>query len=261
MGNFIINRALLAFLFLLFVSPVKTQTDLAPQASRSATAAKSGKSAGNGEAERITRERRASALSLLVSLTSDAGKFSDLVLRARTHARIADTFWESDAEQGRALFRRAWEAAEIADREGQQQGGAGGSYTVPTNSREEVLRLAARRDRALGEEFLGRLKEQKQEDAAEAQARLNVGLFKISDEAARQRLNLARQLLDSGDLERAIQFADSALRSVNIETIDFLSSLREKNPTAADQRYTVLLTKAPADLQSDTDSEIGRAHV
>src|SRR5215216_7601953 len=73
------------------------------------------------EAERIRKERQAQARSLLVSLASDARSFRDQTLRARSLARIADALWEIDVEQGRTLFRKAWEAAEIATRESNQR--------------------------------------------------------------------------------------------------------------------------------------------
>ncbi len=252
MSDVTINRGLIAFLFLLFVISVKTQTTLLPQASGSATT-KTDNSARNGEAERLTRERRASALSLLISLASDAGKFSDYVLRARTQARIADTLWESDAEQGRALFRRAWDAAEIADKES-GRGAVSSAASSSSRSREEVLRLAARDDYLLGEEFLGKLNEAKKSDAAEASRRTKSGPFYTPDEGTRQRLSLARRLLDSGDTQRAIRYADPALGFVSIEVVDFLSSVREKNQAAADQRYAVMLLNAQANVQSDIDT-------
>ena len=62
-------------------------------------------------------EQKALALSLLVSLATDARSFPDQTLRARTLARIADALWEPDPDQSRTLFRRAWDAATVADQE------------------------------------------------------------------------------------------------------------------------------------------------
>src|SRR4051794_2338717 len=67
------------------------------------------------------KERRARARSLLVALASDARTFHDQTLRARSLARIADALWKVDAEQGRLMFRKAWEAAEVADQESDQK--------------------------------------------------------------------------------------------------------------------------------------------
>lgn len=223
-------------------------------------AAAESKATRDAEAARILKERRANAQSLLISLAADAVKFSDQTLRARTQARIADALWDSDAERARTLFRNAWDAAEVADREGQQRLNeqirqasekTGGSYavTTPPEVRREVLRLAARHDRALGEEFLEKFKQQKEQEATDARNRSN-----RADESVSQRLGLARQLLEAGDKERALQFADPVLGAINIDTVDFLSYLRESDPTAADQRYTGMLTSAVANPQSDANT-------
>jgi hypothetical protein len=221
------------------------------------------KAAKDAEAERIFKERRAQVQSLLISLAADAGSYNDQTLRARTQARIADALWEVDAERGRTLFRKAWDAAEIADKESkerqqqdirQQQSKSGGyAITAPPNIRAEVLRLAARRDRALGEELLGKLREQKAEEVADT-ARNERGNPFGGDDAVRQRLTLARQLLSTDDVERALQFADPALIAVTMDTIDFLCYLRDKNPTAADERYARFLRMAEADFQSDANT-------
>ena len=65
------------------------------------------------EAE-AARERRANAMFLLTGLADEAAKFADLRLRARVRARVADVVWASDRESATALFRRAWESAQLA---------------------------------------------------------------------------------------------------------------------------------------------------
>ena len=219
------------------------------------------KSAKDAEAERILKERRENAQSLLINLAADAGRFSDQTLRARTQARIADVLWSADPEAARTLFRKAWESAEMVDQEGQrklqediaQQKAKNGGHvavTGPPNIRGEVLRLAARRDRALGEELLGKLKTEKQQEANDLGDLRNRQFD--APEAASQRLTLARQLLDT-DVERALQFADPVI-GMTRDAIDFLSYLREKDAGAADQRYAVLLQSAAANLQSDANT-------
>src|SRR5690242_12699578 len=131
------------------------------------------KSVAAAETEEV-KERRARARGLLVALSSDARTFHDQTLRARSLARIADALWKVDSDQGRLLFRKAWDAAEIADQDSDkklqeeiaaQKSRTGGGYAInlPPNVRREVLRLAARHDRALGEEFLEKLRLQKLE--------------------------------------------------------------------------------------------------
>ena len=108
------------------------------------------KAAPTSDAEQQLKIRRAQARSLLISLSTDARMFKDQTLRARSLARIADALWQADVEQGRLMFRKAWEAAEVADQESdrklqqemeQQQARNGGSFAVslPPNLRREVL--------------------------------------------------------------------------------------------------------------------------
>ena len=218
-------------------------------------------SAAPTDAELELKERRARARSLLISLSSDARTFHDQTLRARSLARIADALWKVDAEQGRLMFRKAWEAAEVADQESdkklqeeiaQQKSRTGGSYaySTPPNIRREVLRLAARHDRALSEEFFEKLKLQKIEAATSATKPNPHNL----SEALSQRLDVARELMRAGELERALQFADPALTQVTMESMNFLSYLREKNPAAADARYSALLASSANNLQADANT-------
>ena len=208
-------------------------------------------------------QQKALAISLLVSLANDARNYPDQKLRARTLSRIADALWEPDPEQGRALFRKAWDAADVGDQESarrleeerkSQQGNnpnAPFALVQPADLRAEVLRLAAKRDRALGEELLDKLKEAKNQEAADATSPARTS--PDTPAGVKQRLRLANQLLDS-DLERALQFADPALGSITMEGVNFLSFLRDKNPTAADQRFARLLRIADKDVKSDANT-------
>jgi len=207
-------------------------------------------------------QQRALATSLLISLSNDAGSFSDQKLRARTLARIADGLWHADPDQSRALFLKAWDAAGVADQESgrvfkedmrrQSSAGRGAVGSLPPDLRAEVLRLAAKRDRALGEELLEKLKRDKTQEANEPvdPARRKVpGL----SEAMSQRLRLALQLLQA-DVPRALEFADPALVSASMEGLSFLASLREKDAAASDQRYLRMLSVAMADAQADANT-------
>ena len=51
-----------------------------------------------------------------------------------------------------------------------------------------------------------------------------------------------------------MQFADPALIRATTGTIQFLVALREKNATAADQRFAALLAIADADPTSDANT-------
>ena len=257
-------RPLLAIVCLLgFSSFLAAQRNDSTKTAPAKDLSANSKSEKDPEAERIRRERRANAQSMLVALAADAGRFNDQTLRARTLARIADALWDADPERARALFRKAWESAEIIDQEGQrklqeeikQQQAKGGNFAVsgPPNIRGEVLRLAARRDRTLGEELLGKLKADKEREATETADKARSNQFD-SPESLAQRLSLARQLLNTDDVERAIQFAAPALGSITRDGLDFLSYLREKDAAAADQRYAGMLARAASDLSSDANT-------
>src|SRR4030095_13663131 len=98
--------------------------------------------------------------------------------RARIQARAADILWDSDPERARELFRRAWDAADAADNEAARQRAedikrmqAAGEPVVlrgGINLRNEVLRIVAKRDYKLCEEFLKVFDEAKAKENEEA---------------------------------------------------------------------------------------------
>lgn len=219
-------------------------------------------------ADPLAETNRTTAIALITSLADEARGFKDETLRARVQARAANALWETDAEKSRALFRRAWDAADSADRESQRrteeekqrQRQAGGPmvWTSGPDLRGEVLRLAARRDRELGEEFLARLDEarkQQERDAATAKPDGLKATASMSDGSSQsERLSLARQLLDAGEAERARQFAEPALQSVTDGSMRFLVALRQSAPEDADKFYMALLARAAADPASDANT-------
>jgi tetratricopeptide (TPR) repeat protein len=219
----------------------------------------------NEEADAEAAQQRTVAISLVTSLADEARSFKDQTRRARVQARAADVLWDTDPDRARELFRRAWEAAEIVDGESAKKRAEemkrlereGGPVVVRggPDLRSEVLRLVARRDRKLGEEFLKALDEAAEKTRTEAAAdqRRNQG----SRIGASQRLQLARRLVEDGEVERALEFATPALDSVNQDSIFFLSALREKNAQLADAAYTTLLARAARDPNSDANTVSG----
>ena len=217
------------------------------------------------EADAEAAQQRTVAISLVTTLADDARSFKDQTRRARVQARAADVLWDSDPERARELFRRAWEAAEIVDAEAAKKRAEemkrleseGGPVVVRggPDLRSEVLRLVAKRDRKLGEEFLKALDEAaaKARTEAEADQRRNSG----TRVGASQRLQLARRLVEDGEIERALEFATPALDSVNVDSIYFLSALREKNAQLADTAFTSLLARAARDPNSDANTVSG----
>ena len=263
--------SLLVILSLFLLAPAITAQDTAsktiaqPEVAAGPVATPAAKNKETSAAAKARIEKKkALGVSLLVSLANDARNYQDQKLRARTLSRIADALWEPDPEQGRALFRKAWDAADAADqdtarklneeRQRQQANNPDGPIALGggPDLRSEVLRLAAKRDRALGEELLDKLKEARKQEVTDATTTAQTNALDTPS-AIRKRLRLAGQLLES-DVERSLQFADPALGTVTMEGVDFLSFLRDKNPVAADQRYSRLLAIAEGDFKSDANT-------
>src|SRR5215510_3018152 len=220
----------------------------------------------NPEEDADAAQQRTIAISLVSTLADEARSFKDQTRRARVQARAADVLWDSDPERARELFKRAWEAAEIVDaetakkraedlRRQENQGGPGVIRGGPS-LRSEVLRLVAKRDRKLGEEFLKALDEAAEKERSEAATdqRLNNSGMRVG---ASQRLQLARRLVEDGEIQRALEFAGPALDTVNIDSIFFLSALREKNAQLADPAYNMLLARVARDPNSDANTVSG----
>lgn len=217
------------------------------------------------EADPMAEVRRASAVTLVSSLAEEARTYRDSALAARFQARAADALWDTEPERARTLFRRAWDAAESADREAksltEDERRARGGQTPSV--RREVVGLAAKHDRALGEEFLAKMDEsRKSEDSSPLPpstpaAQTPTGQRFNPDEppaVMAQRLSLAQQLLEDGDTERAVQFAGPALYPVNTFGMAFLNSLRERDKATADRLFGSLLAQSATDSSADANS-------
>lgn len=218
------------------------------------------------EADADAAQRRAVAISLVTTLADEARAFKDQTRRARVQARAGDVLWDTDPDRARELFRRAWEAAEIVDTESakhraeelKRMEGGGGPIVIRggPDLRSEVLRLVAKRDRKLGEEFLKALDEaaEKEREDAAADLRRNSPVGQLG---ASKRLQLARRLVEDGEVERALEFAGPALDRVSLDSIFFLSSLREKNAKLADAAFATLLARVARDPLSDANTVSG----
>lgn len=253
-------------LSLLLTQAVFSQTQAQKTKPTTKTVSAKEKSEAKLEAERVRKEQQAQARSLLVSLASDARSFRDQTLRARSLARIADALWDIDAEEGRTLFRKAWEAAEVAYRENNERlnirngvvslkpeevnATTFSAIAATPDLRKEVLRIVAPRDRTLSEEFLEKLKESQSESKSE---NTSSDLWGLPD-ALQQRLSLAENLLRMGHADRALQLADPVLSNVTISTLDFLTLLREKDAAAADQRYATMLASTANNMSADANT-------
>ncbi|HEV2800883.1 MAG TPA: hypothetical protein VGW12_10325 [Pyrinomonadaceae bacterium] len=277
-------RSAAAFCVLSLVQPAlvaHAQTPSNTQTKKPATASAT-KTRATRAADPAAAAERANAVALVNALADESRGFRDQTLRARVQMQAADALWDTDKERARTLFRRAWDSAEAADAETMRQSDPNARRALfarqnTTNMRGEVLRLAAKRDRALGEEFLARMDESRKRETSElsnASANLPTGAGgtsaapssgggkdkqqqptrrdpeQLSPEAAR-RLRLGMQFLEDNDVERALQFADPVLNSVNPSSVEFLVLLRERNPQEGDRRFAALLSSVVASPDSD----------
>ncbi len=242
----------------------------APQDKQPRQTSDKSKTTKTKEPDPLAVERHNVAVSLLTSLADDARSFRDQKLRARVLARAGDALWSTEPDRSRELFRRAWDAAEIGDAEAarlaaedarrQQQQTGVVVRRSGRDMRSEVLRMVAKRDSKLSEEFLKKL-----EDAAEREAKdaaTDANFKRAGDQwsapaAKAKRLALARALIQDGDVERAMQYAGPVLDQVNKDTMGFLSVLRQKNPQAADGAFASLLARAGQDPLSDANTVAG----
>jgi hypothetical protein len=255
-----------ALFVLMLISLVSAQTPPAPTSTPKSTGAPGkNRSSARKETDPVLAARRSVAISLLTSLADEARGYRDETLRARVQAQIADVLWEQEPERARALFRRAWEAAEavegsaVANEEPSRPGRFSKRPMARprTNLRLEILRLVARRDRALSEELLARLTVAKSEEAERVSSSSGLNNKtepELSQAAINARIRIASQFLESDDIEHALEFADPALVQVNMGAIRFLVDLREKNAAAADQRFATLLARIAADPSSDANT-------
>lgn len=222
------------------------------------------------DANATEAQRRLFATSTVISLATDARSYKDLELRTRVLARAADVLWEADNATARTLFMRAWDAAEAADAEDPKIDTKRLPKDVPAafiiglikmsgnDLRLDVLSLASRRDRKLGEQFLAKLKSENTREAGDAKntARSKSDVFSGS-EASQKRLMAASKLLAAGEVTAAKEFAAPALTEVNARSIGFLSELRAKDAATADRIFAELLTRTDADPMADANTISG----
>ena len=234
-----------------------------PQKTTSAPATEKPKPKAN-ETSLTETELPSFAVSLVISLATEARSYSDVALRPRVLARAADVLWDADNVNARALFKRAWEEAEKGDAE---------EVTIKTKDnppamvtalrkmsgrdlRFEVLSVMAKRDSALSEEYFAKLKSENDSSKKETKTTApNDGWF--VSEAVSKRLQVASALLKEGQTDKALEFATPVLTHVSVHTIGFISELRKKNPAAADSVFFTLLNRTEADPASDANTVSG----
>lgn len=216
------------------------------------------------DTSRLQQARVAFAIQVVSSLAEEARLYNDEALSVRVQARAADVLWNADRERARALFVRAWDAAQIVDKEGQRRSkeererflskrGGTGFIPAPPNLRAEVLRLAYVHEPALAETFLVKMEEENRRDEQDNATASRWDPTEPPDAIAR-RLQLARQLIEGGETEKAIRVAQPGLSRVTAQGVIFLVLLRQKNAGFADQIFNALLDRSSSDPVADATS-------
>jgi hypothetical protein len=216
------------------------------------------------EAVEIEQAQRTTAIWIITSLVSESERYADQSLRVRTQARSADALWNVDETMARNLFLQAWKTAEKVDEAtGQASQEArksalrshGVTMVPPAASlRSEVLSLAARRDPGLGNLFISKLDEAKEQENGSTDQTLTSSQYPDPTEprlAIAKRLEVALQLLSAGDIKQAKAFAEPALGFATSPGIIFLCALRQKDLEGADKQYARLLARAAIDPDAD----------
>lgn len=212
-------------------------------------------------------QRRTFAASMVISLATEARSYKDLALRSRVLARAADALWEADNATARALFVRAWEAAEAADADDSTTSiKIADKKLAPFISalrkrngydlRNDVLSVALRRDRALAEQFLAKIKSDTERASDDANKRRSWDVY-AGPEVDLRRLVTATKLLAAGETAAAVAFAAPALTEVSAHSIGFLSQLRAKDAPMADKIFADLLVRVAVDPMADANTISG----
>jgi hypothetical protein len=206
-------------------------------------------------------ERLALAIQIVSSLADEARSYKDESLKVKVQARAADVLWNLNKDRARSIFERAWDTAQIVDQDGRRAieekrrqflAGASsiGFIPPPPNLRAEVLRLVSRHDRTLAEKFLAKMDEDDKRDEDKNKVKRSWDPTE-PPEAVAKRLQLARELLEGGQLDAAVKLAQPGLNRVTSDGTIFLILLRLKNATLADQLFTALLNRTTADPLAD----------
>ena len=206
------------------------------------------------------RARRLQAVTLLVETADKARTFDDLFYRARIQMLVADVLWTHDPVLGRAIFRRAWEAAAASDKAEREEtaretGALPGATPKMTEARDQVLAKAATRDARLAEIFLRDLSNDKDEGSASRNEPARRTAWRELSANGARRLALASELLEAQETRRAVEVAAPLLNEgVSASLITFILRLREQSVSESDALYLRLLERAAADPQTDANA-------
>jgi hypothetical protein len=245
------------------VCALSSHTICAQQRERKGASSAQSARASIASKERAAQKRRADAVALINETANDARFVDSLPERATIQMLAADALWSADFDGARALFRRAWESATLADKAAQEEtareaNASSNEIAAPfPESRDEVLQKAAARDAALAELFLKDLaqdKEHEQSSLAPIKQTRRAPWGELSVNGTR-RLALALDLFNKSDYEHAAQIASTLVtEEASADLIAFLLNLRLFKQTAVDAIYLRLIERSQSDATSDVNT-------
>jgi hypothetical protein len=134
-----------------------------------------------------------------------------------------------------------------------EAGALPGATPKTTEARDEVLRVATRRDARLAELFLRDLARDRDEASATRNEPQRTAWREPSASGAR-RLALASEMLSAGEIRRAVEIAAPLVNEgVSASLIAFILRLRERSVSDGDALYLRLLERAAADPRTDAN--------
>ena len=244
-----------------------------PAGANQAAPRKSGRKADAG-ASRARREVR-EAVAALKEAAETARSFDDLYEGVRAQAEAADAVWPFDEQWARSALRRAWEAANAPGAEdrvrgfGTSEDPRDDALDALTAARRFAVKTALRHDARLGQALMAEFERGLADRAAatrggpQASAPEGVPRSGAADPAGSaaprrrertlspagwQRLFIARQFLEEGDLKQAARSAAPLVaEGPSLPLLRFVLDLRAHDAAAADALYLRLLEAARAD--------------
>ena len=211
------------------------------------------------KAQDARAQRRAESIALLAETADRAREIEDLFYRARVQSLAGDALWPYDAERARAVFRRAWEAADASDKAEQEADRAETGLAADpdaaqfTESRREVIRRAAARDSVLADALLKEMRDEKEEAAAGN--RRPSGPWRELSAAGARRLALATELLNQGEAEKAYRLAAPLVEEgVSAALVQFILRLHERQAVSAETLYRTLLERSRNEMRGQVNA-------
>jgi hypothetical protein len=253
----------LVALLLLLVFSSAFQPAVAQQRGRGSSNSNRARPTGKVKTQQAERTRRAKALMLLVETADEARFLDDLFYRARLQALAADALYPFDQQRARNIFRRAWEAATIADKAEREaemiDAGTPLDEVGPfTEARDEVLAKTAARDTALADVFLRDLmKSENSETSSEQDATTTArsSWWSGPSKTGERRLALGYQMLDKGETESAFRIVAPVVEEgASSSLMIFLLRLRERDAVAGEALYRAMLAHMSGAADADANT-------